>query len=155
MMISMQQRMKKQAWIFATLHWKDLFNPILLWNCCNLKIVSDVFCGWRLQTLIRLNCWRRGDSMVPKNSLLMYFCFLCVMLLCRLWRGELGELVSVMERNPCCSMKTLLELCVLSFYKEIGRRIFAQRRDEVTRSIFDAGWGRKVGSFGDEEKLSG
>jgi hypothetical protein len=30
MMISMQQRMKKQAWIFATTHWKDLFNPILL-----------------------------------------------------------------------------------------------------------------------------
>jgi hypothetical protein len=30
MMISMQQRMKKQAWIFATMHWKDFSNSILL-----------------------------------------------------------------------------------------------------------------------------
>jgi hypothetical protein len=32
MMISMQQRMKKQAWIFATMHWKDFSNSILLWK---------------------------------------------------------------------------------------------------------------------------
>jgi hypothetical protein len=29
-MISMQQRMKKQAWIFVTPHWKDFSNSILL-----------------------------------------------------------------------------------------------------------------------------
>jgi len=29
MMISMQQRMKKQVWIFATTHWKDFSNSIL------------------------------------------------------------------------------------------------------------------------------
>jgi len=32
MMSSMQQRMKKQAWIFATMHGKDFSNPILLCN---------------------------------------------------------------------------------------------------------------------------
>ncbi len=32
MMISMQQRIKKQAWIFATTHWKDFSNSILFWN---------------------------------------------------------------------------------------------------------------------------
>jgi hypothetical protein len=32
MMSSMQQRMKKQAWIFATIHGKDFLNPILLCN---------------------------------------------------------------------------------------------------------------------------
>jgi hypothetical protein len=32
MMISMQQRMKKHAWIFATSHWKDFSNSILLSN---------------------------------------------------------------------------------------------------------------------------
>jgi hypothetical protein len=36
-------------------------------------------------------------------------------------------------------MKTLMELCESHFYKEISRKIFAQRRDEVMRSIFDAG----------------
>jgi hypothetical protein len=30
MMTSMQQRMKKQAWIFATTLWKDFSNSILL-----------------------------------------------------------------------------------------------------------------------------
>jgi hypothetical protein len=39
-------------------------------------------------------------------------------------------------------MKTLLELCESRFYKEIGMKIFAQRRDEVMRSIFDACKGR-------------
>jgi hypothetical protein len=44
-----------------------------------------------------------------------------------------------MEHNPCYSMKTLLELCASRFCKEIGKKIFAQRRDEVMRIIFDAG----------------
>jgi hypothetical protein len=43
-----------------------------------------------------------------------------------------------MEHNPYCLMKTLLELCESRFCKEIGRKISAQRRDEVMRRIFDA-----------------
>ncbi len=61
----------------------------------------------------------------------------------------------MMECNPYYSMKTLMELCESRFYEEIGRKIFAQQRDEVMRSIFDAGWGKKNGLFGDEETLSG
>ncbi len=36
-------------------------------------------------------------------------------------------------------MKTLHELCESWFYKEIGRKISGERRDEVKRSIFDPG----------------
>jgi len=36
-------------------------------------------------------------------------------------------------------MKTFHELCESQFYKEIGRKIFGEQRDEIKRSIFDAG----------------
>jgi len=85
------------------------------------------------------NYWWHGDSMALKNLLLMCFCLWCVLLLCKLWWKEFSELVSVMERNPYYSIKTLLEFYASHFCKEIGKKIFAQRRDEVMRSIFDAG----------------
>jgi hypothetical protein len=34
-------------------------------------------------------------------------------------------------------MKIVLELCELGLYKEIGKKIPAQRKDEVMRNIFD------------------
>jgi hypothetical protein len=52
---------------------------------------------------------------------------------------ELGELVSKMEHNLGYLMKTFHELCRSCFCKEIGKRILGKRRDEVMRSIFDAG----------------
>jgi len=45
----------------------------------------------------------------------------------------------MMERNPNCLMKNFHELCESWFYKEINRKIFGERRDEVMRSIFDVG----------------
>jgi len=38
-------------------------------------------------------------------------------------------------------MKTLHELCESHFYKEIGRKIAGERRDEVRRNIFEASRG--------------
>ncbi len=64
-----------------------------------------------------LNCWQHSDSMVSKNLFLMCFYFWCVLLLCKLWRRKLGELVSMLGCNPSCSMKTLHELCESRFYK--------------------------------------
>jgi hypothetical protein len=56
-----------------------------------------------------------------------------------LWRRELGELVSVMEHNFNSSIKTFHELCESRFCKEIGKKIYGERKDEVRRSIFDVG----------------
>jgi hypothetical protein len=36
-------------------------------------------------------------------------------------------------------MKTLRELYESQLYKEISRKIFGERKDEVMRSIFDVG----------------
>ncbi len=105
--------------------------------------MSNVFCGWRLQTLIHdwwLNYWRHSASTLPKNLFLMCFYFWCVLLICKLWRRELGELVFEMERNFSYLMKTFHELCGSCFCKEIGRRILGKQGDEVMRNIFDVGW---------------
>jgi hypothetical protein len=95
-----------------------------------------------------LNYWWRNASMVPKILLSMCFYFWCVLLFCRLWWREFGELVHEMECNLNCSMKTFHELCESCFYKEIGRMISWKRGDEVMRSIFDVGWENEGRLFG-------
>jgi hypothetical protein len=57
---------------------------------------------------------------------LICFYFWFVLLLCRLLQRDPGELVSMMERNPDCSMKTLHVLCESWFYKGIGRKIYGE-----------------------------
>jgi hypothetical protein len=49
--------------------------------------------------------------------------FWFVLLFCRLLRRDLGELVSVMERNPGCSMGTFYELCESRLCEGIGKEI--------------------------------
>ncbi len=39
------------------------------------------------------------------------------------WSG-FGELVSVMEQNPCCSIDNLYEKCESSFLEMIGVELF-------------------------------
>jgi hypothetical protein len=129
---------------------EELATKCWSWRACNLKTMLNVFCRWMLQTLIQLGGWTiggGGDSTALKNLFLMCFCFWCVLLLCKLWWRELDELVYMMEHNPNCSMKALHELCKSWFYKEIGKKISGERRDEVRRSIFDVGWGGKSGGF--------
>jgi hypothetical protein len=46
-----------------------------------------------------------------EEVIFLFFCFWFVLLFCRLLWRDLGELVSVMERDPGCIMETLYELC--------------------------------------------
>jgi hypothetical protein len=41
----------------------------------------------------------------------LFFCFWFNLLFCRLLWSDLGELVSMMERDHGCSMDTFYELC--------------------------------------------
>ncbi len=110
---------------------------------CNLKAMLDVFCGWRLQTLIQLSGWTVGGAMIQgcqRICFLIRSCFLFVLLLCKLLQKDLGELVSMMERNPDCSMKTFHELCESWFCEGIGKKIYEEQRDEDWKSIYDIGW---------------
>jgi len=43
---------------------------------------------------------------------------------------DLGELVSMMEHNPGCSMKILHELCESQLYKGIDKEISREQREE-------------------------
>jgi hypothetical protein len=46
----------------------------------------------------------------------LFFCFWFILLFCKLLWKDLGDLVSVMERNPNCSMEAVYELCETQFY---------------------------------------
>jgi hypothetical protein len=59
MMTSMQQRMKKQAWIFATMLWKDFSNSILLWNCFHATFLPfRTAYGLHLQVILMRVVWQ-------------------------------------------------------------------------------------------------
>jgi hypothetical protein len=59
MMISMQQRMKKQAWIFATTHWKDFSNSILFWNYFHATFLPFITAyGPCLQVILMRVVWQ-------------------------------------------------------------------------------------------------
>jgi hypothetical protein len=74
-----------------------------------------------------------------KICFLICLCYRFVLLLCKLLQKHLGELVSMMERNPNYSMKTFNELCESWFYEGIGRKIFGEQRDKDWRNICDVG----------------
>jgi hypothetical protein len=52
---------------------------------------------------------------------------------------DLGELVSMMEHDPNCSMETLYALCESWLYKGIDEEISRERRDKERRNIYDVG----------------
>jgi len=65
------------------------------------------------------------------SSLFLFFiCFVVLQVMQR----DLGELVSMMEHNLGCSLKTLRELCESQFYKGIGKEISREQRDEEWKS---------------------
>jgi len=93
------------------LDFMDDKKTVTKWRRCNLEIMSSIFL-WMKATNPNLNWWlnywRRGASTTLKNLLLMCLCFLCVLLLCRLWWKEFGELVYEMDHNLSNSMKLFM-----------------------------------------------
>jgi hypothetical protein len=139
------------------------------WNChsfeksinhptlCNLKTMSDVFCGWRLQTLIQLCGWNAGGMVFQgrwRNCFLVCFYFWNVLLFRRLLQRDLGELISVMEHDPSYSMKTLHELCESWFCEGIGEEISREWRDEEWKSYMTLAEENRGWIFSEEKKLS-
>lgn len=77
--------------------------------------------------------------MASKNLFYNFYNFWFFLLLCRLLGRDLGELFSMMERNPSFSMKTFHVLCESRFCERIGKKNSRERRDEDWRSIYDLG----------------
>jgi predicted solute-binding protein len=74
--------------------------------------------------------------------------FWFVLLFCKLLWRDLGELVSVMERDPSYSMETLYELCESRLREGIGEEILREWRDEEKKNIYDVGWSEEGKLFG-------
>jgi hypothetical protein len=53
----------------------------------------------------------------------LFLCFWLCLLLCRLLWSCLGELVSVMERDPCCSIEKLYGECESWFLEKINAKL--------------------------------
>jgi len=56
----------------------------------------------------------------------VFLLLVCFIVLQIMMKGTWLFFFSVMECNPSCSMKTLLELCESHFCKEIGKKSFTQ-----------------------------
>jgi len=69
----------------------------------------------------------------------LFFCFWFVLLFCRLLWRDLGELVSVMQRDHGCSMEIHYELCESQFYEGIGEEISGERKDTEKKYIYEMG----------------
>jgi len=85
-------------------------------------------------------CW--------KVQFFVFFCF------CRLlWIG-FSELVSVMERDLCCSMNNFHENWESRFWWRIGAKLLGERRDVEKIKLYEVGWrkGRHILASG--EKLN-
>ncbi len=69
----------------------------------------------------------------------LFFCFWLGLLFCKLLWSGFGESVSVMERDPGCSMDTLYEQCESRFWERIGAKLSGERRDVEKRKLYEAG----------------
>jgi hypothetical protein len=74
-----------------------------------------------------------------RRSFLFCFYFWFVLLFCKLLQGDLGELVSVIECDPGCSMKIFDELCESRLCEGIGTEIYREQWDKKWKNIYDAG----------------
>jgi len=71
------------------------------------------------------------------NYLFFYFWF--GLLFCKLLWSGFGELVSVMEHNPNCSMDNFYEQCESRFLGTIGAELSRERRDVDNGKLYEVG----------------
>jgi hypothetical protein len=65
-----------------------------------------------------------------EEVIFLFLCFLFVLLSCKLLWKDLNELVSLMERDPSCSMETLYERCESRLCEGIGEETSGEQKDE-------------------------
>jgi len=86
-----------------------------------------------------LNCWRCGVSGALKKLFSCFSVFGLFCCFCRLLWKDLGELVSMMERDPNCSMEIHYGLCESRLCEGIGEEISGERKDMEKKYIYEAG----------------
>jgi hypothetical protein len=69
----------------------------------------------------------------------LFFCFwLCLLFYTLLW-NDLGELVSVMERNPCHSIDNLDGECESRFLETIGAELSKEWKEVNKEQLYEVG----------------
>jgi hypothetical protein len=117
-------------------------------------------CGWtqmEVGTLSRLggrwSKWQNNYvSLGIKETKSLVICFIFCIWLCFvilqvilfnivLQLSALGELVWVMEWNPCCSVNDLYGECESWFLEMIGTIVSKEWEDEVWDGLYESKWG--------------
>jgi hypothetical protein len=127
--------------LYTSFHPMILCSSRILWLYCNLKTMSDVFCGWKQKTLIYLSGWTVGGVASQGRQRSCFFCFVCfwfILLFCGLLWRDLGVLILVIEHNCGRSMEIFYELCESRLYEGIGEEISGEWKDKEKRNIYDA-----------------
>ncbi len=73
-----------------------------------------------------------------RNFNYLFFCFWLCLLFCRLLWSGLGELVSVMEQDPCCSIEKLYGECESWFWITIGAELSKEWREVDKAQVYKA-----------------
>ncbi len=68
---------------------------------------------------------------------LLVFLFLAL-LFCRLLWSDLSEVVSVMERDPCCSIDNLYGECESRFLETIGAELSKEWKEVDKQQLYEA-----------------
>ncbi len=69
----------------------------------------------------------------------LFFCFWLCWLFCRLLWNALGKLVSVMERDPCCSIEKLHGECQSCFLETISAKLSKEWREVDKEQLYETG----------------
>ncbi len=87
------------------------------------------------QMMPKLFCLLQGHR---KFNYLFFYFWLCL-LFCRLLWSDLGELVSVMEQDPCCLIDNLDEECESRFLETIGVKVSKEWKELNREQLYEVG----------------
>jgi hypothetical protein len=74
---------------------------------------------------------------MPKVQLLVFYFWFCLLFGRLLWSG-FGELILVMERNPCYSIDNIYGECESQFLETIGAELSKERKDVDKEKLYEA-----------------
>jgi hypothetical protein len=115
---------------------------VLPYICCDLKTMSNIFCGWKQKPLF--SCVEDDVEVVllygcKKFNYLFFYFWLCL-LFCRLLSSDLGELVLVIKRNPWCAIDNLDGECESQFLETIGAELSKEWKEVNKEQLYEVGW---------------
>ncbi len=131
--------------ILFSFHWN---NGLII--KCGLKIMSNVFCGWKHEPslsyviefepslnyvieLPKMWCFKNA-----KKFNFLFFCFWLNLLFYKLLCSGYGKQVLMMEHDHGYSIDTFYELCESRLWWKIGAQLLGERKDVERKKLYEA-----------------